>query len=236
MYPISRRSVLLGTVFALLAVRNAEATPLTFHVTGLVDSVTTSDPSVLDFDGSIVIGISFSATFTLDLESLDLNSAPDRGLYPLLDYSASLGAYRLAGAGDGQIVVTNDIVGTRPDNRFDIFTIDDPSPLIDGSALIHGSPQSVKDSPMLDTSVLLFSQFDFDASFLQSDALILPDLDSVPATFNLVFSVGTVHAVASGGIRNLVIVPEPSTAVLLACGIALCRLACRAPESGIHKA
>jgi hypothetical protein len=215
-----RRGAVLFLMCPLIAIGSvAHAAPVTFQITGAVSLVSLDDPSILRFDDSVRSGTSYSAEFTIDLQSPDLDpSSRNQGLYPLRSYRASLGAYDFAASSNAQVVVLNDLVVVNPIDHYDVI---DLSPVIEGNVLLSGIPQPARGGPRLEASLSLFSQFDFNAAFLEGDALLLPDLARFPALFFFVLDFGTVRASASGYIDSLTVVPEPSTAALLTAGIAL---------------
>ncbi len=197
----------------------AHATPVTFRVTGMVDTVYVNDPALVNFDGSVALGSPYSATFTVDPDSSDaLPFDLNQGVYPLLGYSASLGLYGFAPSVNTQVVVDNDVIAIGP---IDHFTVFDLSPVVSGSLFVAGSLIPAQGAAGLQPFIQLFDQFDFNASFLDGDGQILPDLARFPTRFNVGFFVGAGLASASGPIDTLTIIPEPSTVALVACGATL---------------
>ncbi len=185
---------------ALICAGASHATVIPYEASGTVSSVGGSITSVS-------AGNAYSITFMIDDSISDGNPNPLGGSYSgaVTSYSFTVGAYAAAGSTDLQI---HDGLTANGDQ----ILVDDSSP---GGPLLDGLAPNVFNLVRLS---------DFTATALSSDAIPPPSTVGFPSNpswtstyFYLAFGASSF---VSGTLTQVQVVPEPSSALLTAFGIA----------------
>jgi hypothetical protein len=194
---------------AQLAPVSAAATSVTLSFSGTFDEV--SDEEGIS-DGSVTGGTPFSALVTFDDSATDLDSSPNEGVYgfatPPWSMVVVFGSYTLATSDQFLINVIDDVAAE------DVV-------ILASGVSVAGPLQTEFEDADLEIDL-----FDSSASALNSDALAsVPfDLDSWPDA-RLFFTIRTADTEfdfsGSGPVESLVLLPEPSLALLSLGGLVL---------------
>lgn len=154
----STSTLLLGSLLAVMAVGSAVAAPVTVKLTGQVDGLMNANGPVLG--GQIQMGQPFTATYTYDPDSGDMEPDPEYGSYAP---SAAMGAKIKVSIGSW----TFESLATSQ------FTANVSNPASPGLSE-HFSLQSYPNKPLpsgASVSFITLSLFDSDGTALSSDAL-----------------------------------------------------------------